>query len=574
MDNQDIADIFRETASLLELRGDNPFRIRAYLTACRNIESLPVSLKSLYSSGKLESLSGIGKDLSSKIKEIIDTGRLKNYEELKKSIPSGLVKMLDIPGLGPKTIRLIYEELKISDIDALEKAAFSGRLKELPKIKDKTEENIIKGIKIFRSSSKRKTLLQAEEVSGLFMNRLKKIKEVTRVETAGSLRRRKDTVGDIDILAVSLSPEKVMDRFVSFKEVKDVQSKGKTKSSVISHDGMRVDLRVVDKDSFGSALMYFTGSKNFNISLRRYARKKGYKINEYGVFKIKGSRELKVSGKEEKDIFSLFKMEYIPPVLREDRGEIDLALNHSLPDLVEVGDIKGDLHVHSNYSDGADSILDMALSAQKKGYVYLGVCDHSQGLKVAKGLSPERVFKKIEEIKKLNKKLKGIRILAGTEVDILSDGSLDYSDNLLKEFDIVVASIHSGFKQPEDKITKRILSAVKNRYVDIVGHPTGRLFGVRSAYEVDLDAVLKACSDYNVALEINAYPQRLDLNDINCLKAKERGVKLSVNTDSHRVEHLDFMRFGVDTARRGRLEKEGLINTLDFEELVKWRSRA
>jgi len=570
MENQDIAKVFREIAIILELKGDNPFRIRAYQKAAQNIESLPFSLKDPLREGRLEEIPGIGKDLAEKIKEIITTGKLRQHQTLKKSVPSGLIEMLSIPGLGPKTVKVIYEKLKISDIKSLEKAALAGRLKGLPGIKEKTEENILKGIALIKGGRERMPLYQALKVAESFVEALKKLKEVEKIEPAGSLRRRKETIKDIDILVVSSKPSKVMDNFVNLPNVKEVLAKGETKSSVISRQNIQVDLRVVENASFGSALMYFTGSKNFNISLRTYALKKNYKINEYGVFKIEKNREKRVAGETEEEIFKLFGMDYILPTLREDRGEIELALKGRLPKVVELKDIKGDLHVHSKYSDGAASLTELSCQAQEKGYKYLGVCDHSQSLKVAKGLDIKTLFKKIEEVRRLNKKFKDFYLLTGAEVDILSDGSLDYPDEVLKELDLVIAAIHTGFKQSKSQLTRRILSAIKNRYVHIIAHPTGRLFGVRDSYQIDLDEILSACSDYNVALEINAYPQRLDLNDINCKKAKEKKVKLAIGTDAHIIEQLSAVELGVWIAQRGWLEKEDLLNSLDLQRLLKW----
>ncbi|HEC69003.1 MAG TPA: DNA polymerase/3'-5' exonuclease PolX [Candidatus Omnitrophica bacterium] len=570
MENQDIAKVFREIAIILELKGDNPFRIRAYQKAAQNIESLPFSLKDPLREGRLEEIPGIGKDLAEKIKEIITTGKLRQHQTLKKSVPSGLIEMLSIPGLGPKTVKVIYEKLKISDIKSLEKAALAGRLKGLPGIKEKTEENILKGIALIKGGRERMPLYQALKVAESFVEPLKKLKEVEKIEPAGSLRRRKETIKDIDILVVSSKPSKVMDNFVNLPNVKEVLAKGETKSSVISRQNIQVDLRVVENASFGSALMYFTGSKNFNISLRTYALKKNYKINEYGVFKIEKNREKRVAGETEEEIFKLFGMDYILPTLREDRGEIELALKGRLPKVVELKDIKGDLHVHSKYSDGAASLTELSCQAQEKGYKYLGVCDHSQSLKVAKGLDIKTLFKKIEEVRRLNKKFKDFYLLTGAEVDILSDGSLDYPDEVLKELDLVIAAIHTGFKQSKSQLTRRILSAIKNRYVHIIAHPTGRLFGVRDSYQIDLDEILSACSDYNVALEINAYPQRLDLNDINCKKAKEKKVKLAIGTDAHIIEQLSAVELGVWIAQRGWLEKEDLLNSLDLQRLLKW----
>lgn len=570
MDNKEIAEIFREMAVLLELKGDNPFRIRAYERAAQNIESLTKNLQELIASDSLENIPGIGKDLSKKIKELSETGGLKYHQQLKKTLPRGLLDMLEIPGLGPKTVKLIYDNLKISNIKSLGKAARTGKLDGLPGVKHKTEENILKGIDILKAGRQRTLLPLAQDTAKSFIEPLGKLKEVKIIEEAGSLRRKKETVKDIDILVVSSKASGVMNKFVKLPNVKQVNAKGTTKSSVVSKQNIQVDLRVVDKDSFGAASLYFTGSKDFNISLRHYAITKGYKINEYGAFKINKKKERKVAGKTEKEIFDLFNMQYISPVLREDRGEIKAALSGSLPKIVELSDIKGDLHVHSRYSDGSGTIEELAKIAQDKGYEYLGITDHSQGLRIAGGLNKGTLFRKIKEIEKLNKKFKKIRLLAGTEVDILSDGSLDYPDDTLKELDLSIAAIHSGFKQNRKQLTHRIISAIKNKYIRIIAHPTGRLSGIREACDIDLDQILSACLDYNVALEINAYPQRLDLNDINCKRAKEKGVKLVLGTDSHRFEHFNSMELGLWVAQRGWLEKGDVINTLDLPQLMRW----
>ena len=570
MQNQEIAEIFRNIATILELKGDNPFRIRAYQKAAQNIESLSRNLKDLVVNDALQNVPGIGKDLSEKIKEIIKTGKLKRYEQLKRSIPAGLVEMLKIPGLGPKTVRLFYDKLKISNINALKKAARKGKLKGLPGIKDKIEYNILKGIELINSGKQRMPLYEAMETANRFIDFLLGLKDVAIAEVAGSLRRKRETVKDIDILVISSKPSKVMDSFVKFDNVKKIIVKGPTKSSVMAKQGIQVDLRIVDKESFGSALMYFTGSKDFNITLRQFAVRRGYKINEYGIFKINNSKETKIAGETEEEIFDLFNMQHIPATLRENRGEFELALKHNLPGIIDISDLKGDFHVHSKYSDGKNSLPELAKIGKEKGYQYMGICDHSQSLRVANGLDKKAVFKKINEINRINKKFSDFILLAGSEVDILSDGSLDYPDKILKEFDLVIAAIHSGFKQSKKQLTSRIISAVKNKHVNIIAHPTGRLFGARPPYEIEIDEILSACLDYNVAMEINSYPQRLDLNDINCRKAKEKRVKLAIGTDAHILHELDLVKLGVFTAQRGWLEKDDIINTLEVEDLLKW----
>ena len=567
MNSKDIARIFEEIANILAIKGDNPFRIRAYEKAAQNIESLGDELFTLIKEDKLTCVAGIGKDLADKIKEIAKTGKLKAYEDLKKEIPAGVLDMLKIPGLGPKTVHAIYQKLKIDTIAKLERAAKEGTLAKLEGVRAKTMENILKGIELIKKGGERTPLYFAANIAQEFLSQLKKVKEVEKIEAAGSLRRKKDTVRDIDILVTSKKPAKVMDTFTSLPMVKRVLAKGETKSSVIAQqNNMQVDLRVVEKNSFGSALLYFTGSKQFNIKTRQLAIKKGYKINEYGVFK----GEKCIAGKTEEEIFSLMKMAYVAPELREDRGEIQAALKNALPKLVQLKDIKGDLHVHSTYSDGTMSIEKIANIAKDLGYEYIAVTDHSQTLKVAHGLDVKEVHKKIEDIKNLNKKLKGIRVLCGTEVDILGDGKLDYPDSLLKELDMVVAAIHSGFKQSRHQLTMRTVSACKNKYVNIIAHPTGRLWPEREAYDIDLEAVNKAARDNKVALEINCYHNRLDLNDSHALAAKHAKVKFALGTDAHILEQFHFMDLGVSVVRRGWLEKKDVVNCMKLEELLKW----
>jgi len=568
MDNKKIAEIFSEIAKILELKGENPYRVRAYQKASRILESLAEDVKILAEKNQLESIPGVGKDLAKKIEEIIKTGSLSQYEKLKKEVPPGLLKMMGIPGLGPKTVKLIYEKLGIDSLEKLEEAVKKGRLRRLEGIREKTEENILRGIEMFKKGRERKPLYIALEVADKFLNELKKLKEVKKIEIAGSLRRRKETVKDIDILVVSSNPPKVMKKFVNLEWVKEVIAAGDTKSSIISKEAdLQVDLRVVDKNSFGSALLYFTGSKEFNIKFRQIAQRKGWKINEYGVF---DEKDKKIAGKTEEEIFQLMKMQYIIPEMREDRGEIELALSGKLPKVISLKDIKGDFHIHSSYSDGSSSIKEIALKAKELGYEFVGISDHSQGLKVAKGLSIEKVEKKIEEIRRLNEELEGIKILCGSEVDILNDGSLDYPDSILKKFDVVIAAIHYGFKQSKSQLTKRIVSACKNKYVNIIAHPTGRLFGQREEYPLDWEEIFKAASDNNVALEINTYPDRLDLNDLNCIRAKKEGVKIALGSDAHFLDEMRFMDLGVSVARRAGLEKKDVVNTWSLEKIMRW----
>ena len=563
MKNQEIANIFRQIAQILEIMGENHFRIRAYERAAQNIESMPEDIEIFIKEDRVTTIPGIGKDLEQKIKEIVSEDRLQYLEDLKKDIPKGLLDILAIPGVGPKTAKLLYEKLDIRDVVMLERMAHAGRIRELPGMKQKTEENILRGIEILKRGHDRMDLKTAQNVALSFVSELKRLKEVKRIDPAGSLRRGKDTVRDIDILISSNSPEKVMGAFTESPQVKEVLAKGPTKSSILSTDDINVDVRVIKDDSYGAALLYFTGSKEHNIRLRQLAIKKGLKLSEYGIFR----KNKRIAGKTEIEMYKKLGLPYIEPELREARGEIEAASKDKLPDLIELKDIKGDLHAHSTWSDGGSSMEEVVKKAKDMGYEYIAITDHSQGLKIARGLDRRDLKNKKKEMNRLSKKYKGIKILFGTEVDIDSEGRLDYPDDILREMDIVIGAIHSGFKQPRERLTKRITAACKNKYVHIIAHPTGRLWGAREAYEVDFEEVFMVAADTGTAIEINSYPQRLDLNDIYSRMAKEAGVKLAINTDAHIAEQLDTMKFGVSVGRRAWLEKKDVINTLGFGRL-------
>jgi len=565
MKNLEITKIFRNIANILEIKGANVFRIRAYERAAQNIEGLSQDVEDFIKEDKLTDIPGIGKDLSDRIKEFALTGRIRMYEDLQKSVPAGLLDLLNIPSIGPKTAKLLYDKLKVKSIRGLESAIKKGRLKGIFGIKEKTIENILKGIEIVKRGKERMTLAEATIVADEFINALKQMPQVKRISCAGSLRRQKETVRDIDILAISDKPHEVVDVFTHIKSVKDILSKGETKAAVRTEADIQVDCRVVENKSFGAALLYFTGSKNFNIKLRQIAIKKGLKINEYGVFK----KEKYISGRTEEEIFKFLNMDYVQPELREDTGEIQLAQKFNLPVLIEAKDIKGDLHAHSTWSDGGGTIEEMAEAASARGYSYIAITDHSVGLKIAGGLTVADLKKKKREIDNLNKRIKNFRILFGTEVDIDSDGILDYKDNVLKEFDIVVAAIHSGFKQPRPKLTRRMVKACQNKYVHIIAHPTGRLWGVREPYDIDFEEVFKVARQTNTNMEINAYPDRLDLNDLNARRAKETGVRISIDTDAHTKEQLSAIKYGIAVARRGWLTPDDVINTLPLDKLLK-----
>ncbi len=566
MKNQEIAKIFNDIADILEIKGDNPFRIRAYRRAAQNIDGFAKDIAKTQEE-ELKKIPGIGQDLADKIKEYTKTGYLKFYEELKKEVPSGLIDLLSIPGLGPKTAKMFFDKCKIKNIDGLERLAKKGKLKGLPGIQAKTEENILKGIAMIRRRTERYSIGRVLPIAEDILKNLREAAPVKELSLAGSLRRWKDTIRDIDILATSKDPKKVMQVFIHLPQVRDVLMTGSTKSSIVTHEGIQIDLRVVEDNSFGAALAYFTGSKVHNIRLREMAVKKGFKINEYGVFDVKTGR--KMGGRNEVDIYKALNLPFIPPELRENMGEVEAAIDERLPELVELNNIKGDLHVHSKYSDGSHSIEEVIDAARERGYKYIAITDHSKGLGIARGMSIEQILAQNKRIKVINKRLRGFRLLSGIEMDIRSDGTMDYPDEVLKKLDIVFASIHSGFRQSKEQLTKRLISAMKNPYVSIIAHPTGRLIGERDAYEIDMEEFLRTARDTGTAIEINAYPLRLDLSDIYVRKAKEIGVPLVIATDTHIIYQFDFVRYGVGIARRGWLEKKDVLNTCPYKALMK-----
>jgi DNA polymerase (family 10) len=566
MKNQEIVKIFNDIADLLEIKGENPFRIRAYRRAALNIESLSTDIASTPKDELME-IPGIGQDLAGKILEYIQTGKMHDYEDLKKEVPEGLSGLLSVPSLGPKTAKLLFEKLQVKDVDDLARLAREHKLIGLPGIKEKTEENIIKGIEMLKRGMERQPLGKVLPVAKDVVGYLETHAPVDQIKIAGSIRRWKDTIKDIDILATSRDPKAVMNAFVHLPHVQDILMHGPTKSSVIIHEGLQVDLRVVEEDSFGAALAYFTGSKAHNIRLREMAVKAGLKINEYGIFREKDDKKL--GGKREEDVYRILSLPFIAPELREDLGEIEAAIEGRLPRLIDSSDIRGDLHVHTRRSDGSHDFDELIREAKKRGYAYIAITDHSKGLGIARGLNEERLLEEKAEIEALNKKLKGFKLLAGVEVDIRSDGRMDFTDEILRQMDIVVASIHSGFRQSREQITRRLTSAMRNPCVSIIAHPTGRLIGERDPYDVDMHEVLKVAKETGTAIEINAYPLRLDLNDAYAKMAKEIGIRLAISTDTHITNQFDFMEYGVAIARRGWLEKRDVLNALDYHSLLK-----
>lgn len=568
MRNFEVAFIFNDIADILEIKGENFFKIRAYRKAAHTIENLPIEIEEVAKKSRLQEIDGIGKALEEKIHEILSTGTCRYYEELKRDFPRGLVEMLKIPGLGAKKIKVIYENLGITSIEELEKAAKAHKLRNLPGMGVKTEQSILKGIQTLKGHGERVLLAIALPVANRVVEILSSMNEVSHISIAGSLRRKKEMVKDIDILVATEKPDIVVKDFLKLPIISEVKAEGPTKVSVMLNMGIQMDLRLVKPQEFHSALQHFTGSKEHNTKLRSLALKMGYKLNEYGFFEKDGVEVFRP--KSEEELYAKLSMPYIIPELREDRGEIEAALEDDLPEVVKLENIRGDLHVHSNFSDGVSSIEAMAKKAKSLGYEYIAITDHSKSLKIARGLDEGRLREQIEKIKEINARNEGIRILTGIEVDILTDGSLDFDDEILKELDVVIASVHSGFKQDQKTLTSRIVNACHNPYVNIIAHPTGRLLGRRGPYDVDMDKVLEAAAKTGTVLEINASPDRLDLNDVYVKRAMEMGIKIAINTDAHSPEAFTDMIYGVWVARRGWLTADNIINTFPLEKLLKF----
>lgn len=571
MKQAEVADIFDEIADLLELKGENRFRIQAYRRSALNLRNLTQDLEEISSDHRLNEIPGIGKDLAAKIEEILATGKLDFLGKLKRQIPEGLSLLVEVPGIGPKTARLIYGRFKVKSLDQLKAVVKNGKLRTLPGLREKREENILRGIELLEMGRQRMPLGVALALGREIVKDLEGLPQVRRIALAGSLRRRKETVRDIDVLITSTHPAQVMDRFVKFKWVTRVQAHGRTKSSVRTQEGVQVDLRVVEPQSFGAAWVYFTGSKEHNIKIRALAQREGLTVNEYGVFRDKTKR--RVAGKEEEDVYRALGLAWIAPELRENGGEVEAAKKGRLPRLVERKDLKGAFHNHSNWSDGAHPIEEVAKNLKAQGYRYMLLSDHSKSLRVAHGLSEAELLRQMKEVSRLNQRLAPFRILMGAEVDILPDGKMDYPDRLLSKLDVVIAAVHSGFKQPEVLMTRRIIRALENRYVNILAHPTGRLLGEREAYAVDLDQVILAACRTGTALEINCYTQRLDLNDLQARQAREGGVKLAISLDTHSLGQIEDVELGLAMARRAWAQPSDILNTLEIEKLLAWAAQ-
>src|SRR3989338_4516862 len=571
MDNSQIAKVFYEIADLLELKGVE-FKPRAYRKAAKNIDDFPESMSDLYKKAGLKSLReipGVGEAIAEKIEELIKSGKLEYADQLKKKFPKGFVDLVNVPGMGPKKAAYLHKKLRINSIEQLEKAAKDGKLRDLEKFGEKTEANIIKNIRLLKKGRERMLLGHALPIAIHIKERISKLSEVKRIIVTGSIARMKETIGDVDILVSNGKPEKIMDFFTSLDDIDAVLSKGSTKSSILLHSGLQVDLRVITDDQFGSATQYFVGSKEHNVRMRQIAINKDMKLSEYGLFKIgKDGSEKKIAGVDEKEIYKTLGMQWIPYEMREDKGEIEAALNNRLPKIIDYDEVLSDFHIHTKYSDGTNTISEIAETCKTFGYECIAITDHFGNLKIANAMDEESIKKQWAEIKKVEERT-GIRIFKGAEININKDGSLDAPESILKKLAVVVASLHSSLALSKDEMTKRFIKAIENKYKTIIGHPTSRSIGRRNPVDIDFDKVFESAKSNNVFLEINAQSDRMDLSDVNARKAKDFGVKLSLGTDSHSVNQLSTMKFAISQARRAWCEKKDVLNCWKLREVEK-----
>ncbi|MBN1133749.1 MAG: DNA polymerase/3'-5' exonuclease PolX [Methanosarcinaceae archaeon] len=569
MDNSEVSARLYKMAEMLEFQGENPFKIRAYIKAARNIKNLDEDVNKIFERGELEDIPGVGKAIAGKVEEMLKTGTFEAYERLNIQIPVDVGKLMEVPEIGPRTLQLLYQHLGVESLEDLKEAAEAHRIRRLPRMGAKQEERILNALKSLdeRSKLNRIPIGRALPIAEEIQNTLDANPHIQNVVAAGSIRRRKDNVGDIDFIATSTNQKNAIYAFTHMEKVQEILGEGTTKGSIIYDGNIQVDLRIVNEESFGSLLQHFTGSKEHNIRLRDIALSRGLRLSEYG-FTDQNTGNLHPCRTEE-EVYRTLGLDFIPPELREDRGEVEAALSVNMPHLITIDDIKGDLHVHSNWSDGKNTILEMAEAARGLGYSYIAICDHSKSRAIAGGLSEKRLIEHVSEIETINEEFDDFRVLSGVECDIKANASLDYSSDILEGLDLVIAAIHSGFNEDRKTLTKRMVSAIENEHVDIIAHPTGRLLGERDAYELDMNAVLQTARDNNKVLEINAFPERLDLNDINARSAKEMCISLAINTDAHHTSHYKYMSFGVDVARRAWLEPDDVVNTLELDKLCK-----
>ncbi|HEX6509237.1 MAG TPA: DNA polymerase/3'-5' exonuclease PolX [Chloroflexota bacterium] len=568
MNNSDVAAALGEIAELLELKNESTFRIRAYENAAKALGNQTEDVRALAASGRLTKVKGVGGGIATRIEELLDTGHISYLEELRAEFPEGVRRLMSVPGVGPSLARRVYTELGVQSLDDLRAAAEDGRLASLPGLGEKSAENILRALGRVNKQESRISIGRAVPVVEELMAVLRDVAPLDNLVPGGSLRRWAPTIGDIDLMATSTDPAAAMDAFTHLPQAAQVLGHGPTKSTIITDNGLQVDLRIVEAEAYGSLVQHFTGSRDHNIELREYALQRGLSLNEYGIGDIKSGERRAFT--DEVSFYRALGLDLIEPELREAHGEIAAARSHRLPQLVSVNDIRGDLHMHTEWSDGSLPIEDMIQAAADKGYEYVAITDHSGGIGVAGGLSPERILAQIEEIRRIAGQRNDIHVLAGSEVDIRRDGTLDFPDEILAQLDWVIASVHSGFNQPEDQMTQRIVRAIENPYVHAVAHPTGRLIGKREPYAVDLEAVFKAAASTHTALEINSFPERLDLVDVHARRAKDLGVMLVIDTDAHAPVHLDNIRYGVAMARRGWAEPGNVLNALPYSELRAW----
>jgi len=568
MTNKDVALVLEHIADILELTGESRFKVIAYRRAADVVESLSQDINELADAEKLQKLPGIGAHTAERLEQLLKTGRMRYYEELKLKVPPGLVELTKIRGLGPKTAVVLYEKLAITTVAELEEAINQHKIRDVKGLGAKTEENIARNIEEMEKHEERILLSEAYPVAMEILKQLREQPFVEAAEPAGSLRRMRRTIGDIDLLASSRQPEKVMDFFTEIPQALRVEAKGKTKSTIMHRSGRYVDLRVVVPEEYGSALQYFTGSKEHSVHLRGIAKDRGLKISEYGIFEVKTGQRL--GGRTEEEIYSELNLPVFDPEIREDKGEIELAYEGRLPKLITLEDIKGDLHIHTKKSDGLNSMEEMVTKAKELGYSYICISDHSENLKVAGGLTVNELGKQIDYIKQFNKKEKNFRVLVGAELNIDNDGNVDYEDELLAQLDFVGASIHTGFNQSKEQLTNRIIKAIGHPHINLICHPTAEILNQRPAYQLDFPAIFKAAAGTGTILELNSYPNRLDLRADYLREAKRQGVKIAINTDTHNYNHLDFMFYGVAIARRGWLEEGDVVNAWAIEKLLKF----
>jgi DNA polymerase (family X) len=583
MENVEIARVLNEYADLLDIQGENPFRVRSYRNAAQTVAGLSQPVAQLIEAGEdLRKLPGIGSSMAEHLKEILETGTLSGLEEVRRALPPTLTELMQLHHLGPKRARQLYDTLGITSVSELAAAIDTGKVEALPGFGKKSAGNLSRALEEFERRTKRFLLADADQLVQPLLRYLRQAPGIIELEVAGSYRRRQDTVGDIDILATGENSQPVMQHFQSYQYIERVEMAGTTRGTVVLRSGLKVDLRIVPRRSYGAALHYFIGSKAHNVAVRKLGVERGLRINEYGVFRIPTGKKTeglgkergeRIGGEKEEDVFRAVDLVWMPPELREDRGEIQAAQQHKLPHLITLDDIRADLQMHSQWSDGTHTIEEMARACRERGYEYCAITDHSKSTRVAGGLDAAGFRKQWEEIEEVRQRLDGIVLLKGVELDILPDGSLDLPDEVLEQFDIVLIAVHSRLDMPKARMTKRVLKALSHPAVHILAHPTGRQIQKRAPIDIDLEAVFQAAKEHDVALELDAQPQRLDLNDVHLHRARELGVKIAIDTDAHSVDHLRFMQYGIDQARRGWLEKEHIMNTLTWPQFHQWLGR-